>query len=202
MRNRVFKRKLNVKTSHGDLLMRSMLLSLLQGGKMKTVSAKAKVMKSYADEQISYAVRIDKAEREDKVASRLGSKRIGQLLAKYAGFLSDKMPEVKGGFVKIMKVGYRAGDNSEMSEITLIGRDEFYKKPKAVAKAKKTKKPVAKKVAEKVEKKVEKKEPAAHAPEEKKESFLARLGGRLLGRKQVQPVYTGKKQRSNARSGL
>ncbi len=199
MRNRVYKRKLNYKKSHSDLLMKTMLLSLVKSGKMNTVTSKAKIIKSFADEQISYAKSLDNAVRVDRLSDRFGSKVLGVSLAKYAEFLNEKYADVRGGFVKIMKTGFRAGDNSEMSEISLLGSSEYYKK--AVVKKKTAKKPAKKATEKKAEKQVEK-EAAKGMPEKKDEGLFSKITGRFLGRKATGPQYTGKKQRSNVRSGL
>lgn len=137
--------RMNMRKSRSDLQMKTMFLSLLQNGAIKTTSGRAKQLKRFADREIGYAVRLDGNALKNRLASRAGVGTPTQSLLNVREFYQQKEKTPVSGYVSIVKVGFRGGDNAEMSEISLIDREPYLSfvqaKVKKASKAKKPKKP-------------------------------------------------------------
>lgn len=218
MKKRVSRIRVNTKKSHSDAMLKNMLQSLLRFGKVETTSARAKMLKRFADREIAYALSAKGTVVKNQLESRLGGAGGVSLMISYVNLLKEKKDRVKdGSYVKIMKTRFRSGDNAEMSEVILSEYEDLKKameaeeKKQRVAKKKsprkKAKPTEKKKVDDKKELKEEKKPaskkskvPETEAPK-KQGGLLDRLGGRILGR-QVRPDAGGQRGRSTARSGI
>jgi large subunit ribosomal protein L17 len=230
MKKRIRKHKLNVKASHSKLMLKNLLESLLTYGKIETTEKKAKVLKSYADEKLSYVFRSKSKKVDNQIMSALGSARLSEKAFKFVNFLKKQGKENMSGFTSMVRTRYRKGDNSLMIEVSLIGFDDFVKasKPvkKKIKKTKVVKKPSIKqkkttKVKDKdsipsqpsqreasaslkdvqTEKKVDKKPEIKKIEKKRDEGFLSKLSERFLGRKTKGPDI-GRQSRARSRSGL
>ena len=222
MKKRIRKHKLNVKASHSRLMLRNLLESLLTYGKIETTGSKAKVLKRYADEKLSYVLQSESKKVNNRIIGSLGSTRLSEKAVKFVNFLNKQGKESTSGFTSMVRTRYRKGDNSLMIEVSLIGFDDFVKasKPakKKVNKVTKVKKTVkTKKIDEKIEnvekvekdkevkkviKKKETKKPEIKKDEKKRdEGFLSKLSERFLGRKSKGPSVD-RKSRARSRSGI
>jgi large subunit ribosomal protein L17 len=221
MKKRVFRKRMNGKRSRSDAMLRNMLYSLLSEGKVETTTGRARMLKRYADKEMSYAVKITSNAPVNTIESHVGSPKAAQLLKSYRDFSDKQGLEAEGGMTTIIKTRFRDGDNAEMSELKLIHADDFAKyldsiKPKRKKKRTsrrmkskkedKGKKSEAKKDAE--DKKEQKKDRTpkptkeAGVPDKKKQGIISNIRGRILGRKVTGPEGPGKKGRSTARSGI
>lgn len=234
MKKRLSKVKLNRKKSHSDLELRNLLRSLVLNGQIETVSARAKKLKSYTARAISICLNSEENNVRRIVYSKYGDRVLAENLCAYADYIKGKESDRKSGFVSVIKTRFRDGDNSEMSEVSLLGFDDFVKsleskkpvrktkKKTVTTKKSKVKKPEkeekkAEKAAKPVKKEKQEAKPKEKTPSEKlgakkkdegkpsipqkKEGFLNRLRGRLLGRKVTGPNVGGG-DRTRARSGL
>lgn len=106
------RRKLGKKASHRRLMIDNQLKSLLGESKVKTTTPKAKVLKANAESYISRlsTMKADKVEIE--LIKYIPDRSVRKDLAKY---ITSKPS------VRIVKVGFRAGDNAEMSKVYLDG---------------------------------------------------------------------------------
>lgn len=164
-------KKLGRKTSHRKALINNQLRSLIQSGKIRTSSVKAKVIKG---EISSIFSKIKRSGEKDLSLYRSLLEVFGKKDLVLKAFEVGKKDSSK---ISIKKVGFRIGDNTEMSEVEILG---FKSKPKG-------KKSV----------KVEKHEEEAKKEEVKKEGILN------LGRKNISKrVAAIKKERVRTRSGL
>lgn len=109
-------RKLSRPSSHRNLMLRNLTLSLLKSGKITTTETRAKETRKFADRIITLAKKGDLHSRR-QVVSFLGDKEIAKVLfdetaAKYA--------DRQGGYTRILKLGPRRGDAAPMAILELI----------------------------------------------------------------------------------
>ncbi len=179
MYKRINLKKLGRTHSHRKALKQNQLRSILESGKVRTSSVKAKVLRG----ELESLLNLVKVTKEGDLSL---IKRLNQILGKQA--LVKRVMELgkkESTKVTIKKVGYRVGDNSEESVVEIVG----FNGKKEDAKKKVVKKDQKEKKKEEIE---EKKEVI-----EKRKSF-ANLGTKSVSKK-VEPL---KKERAKSRSGL
>jgi len=118
MRHMKSGRKLNRNSSHRKAMFRNMSTSLFKHEIIKTTLPKAKELRRVAEPLITLA-------KEDSVAhrrlafDRLRDKEaVGKLFAE----LGPRYQERPGGYLRILKCGYRAGDKATMAYVELVDR--------------------------------------------------------------------------------
>jgi large subunit ribosomal protein L17 len=116
MYKRIKRHRLGRKKSHRESLMRNLLRSLFDNNYLVTTSVKAKVLKQEATALIERGKeKGDETQFRRKLKDILGKE---SLISKYKEYLKkDKVG------VTLVKVGFRDGDNTEMSRVSLIGMD-------------------------------------------------------------------------------
>jgi large subunit ribosomal protein L17 len=132
MKHRVSFNRLGRKTSHRKALYRAMVTALLKYERIKTTKAKAREIRRVAEKIITRA-------REDSVHNRrIVAKSImdKQILAKLFSEIAPRFVDRPGGYTRILKLGQRYGDASEMVLLELVERktQEKSKKDKKVEK--------------------------------------------------------------------
>jgi large subunit ribosomal protein L17 len=125
-----FGSKLGRTTSHRKAMLRTMVTSLLKYEKIQTTDMKAKELKKVADKMISLGKRGDLHARRQAAAYVRERDMVGKLF----GEMSERYKERAGGYTRIVKAGYRAGDNAPMSIIEFV-RNAEAEKPKKKASA-------------------------------------------------------------------
>lgn len=149
MRHRVGKKKLNRTTSHRVALLKNLSDSLIVHGKVETTLAKAKFFKPYVEKLVTKAKKDSTFTTVQRVNAKLATKDASRKLFEE---IAPKFKERNGGYTRIKKLGFRAGDNAPMALIEWVTDKQEVKK----ASVKKTpvvaKKPVATKTASKVTK--------------------------------------------------
>ncbi|MBU1745424.1 MAG: 50S ribosomal protein L17 [Proteobacteria bacterium] len=125
-----FGSKLGRTTSHRKAMLRTMVTSLLKYEKIQTTDMKAKELKKVADKMITLGKRGDLHARR-QAASYV---RERDVVGKLFGEMSERYKERAGGYTRIVKSGYRAGDNAPMSIIEFV-RNAEAEKPKKKASA-------------------------------------------------------------------
>lgn len=118
MRHRKSGRHLNRTSSHRTAMFRNMSVSLFQHELLKTTLAKAKELRTIAEPLITLA-------KEDSVASRrLAFDRLRDkaVVGKLFTVLGPRYKDRPGGYLRILKSGFRAGDQAPMAIVELIGR--------------------------------------------------------------------------------
>jgi large subunit ribosomal protein L17 len=123
-----FGSKLGRTTSHRKAMLRTMVTSLLKYEKIQTTDLKAKELKKVADKMISLGKRGDLHARRQAAAYVRERDMVGKLF----GEMSERYKERAGGYTRIVKSGYRAGDNAPMSIIEFV-RNAGAEKPKKKA---------------------------------------------------------------------
>ena len=118
MRHRKSGRKLNRNSSHREAMFRNMAASLFNHEAIKTTLPKAKELRRVAEPMITMA-KEDSVARRRIVFSRLRDKAA---LGKLFGELGPRYQERPGGYLRILKCGFRAGDNAPMAYVELVDR--------------------------------------------------------------------------------
>jgi large subunit ribosomal protein L17 len=118
MRHRNSGRQLNRNSSHRNAMFRNMAESLFEHEVIKTTLPKAKELRRIAEPLITLA-------KEDSVANRrlaAGRMRTKAIVAKLFNELGPRYKERPGGYLRILKCGYRPGDAAPMAYVELVGR--------------------------------------------------------------------------------
>ena len=119
MRHRRGYRKLNRTHSHRKAMFSNMAVSLIRHEQIKTTLPKAKELRRIADKMITLGKKGTLHTRR-QAASYL---RDNEALVKLFGSLADRYKERSGGYVRILKHGFRYGDSAPMAIIELVDRD-------------------------------------------------------------------------------
>lgn len=118
MRHRKSGRKLNRTSSHRKAMFKNMAASLIEHEIISTTLPKAKEMRGVVERLITLA-------KEDTVARRrLAFARLGNRAAvqKLFNELAPRFKARPGGYTRVLKNGFRYGDNAPMSIIELVDR--------------------------------------------------------------------------------
>ncbi|MGP1930638.1 MAG: 50S ribosomal protein L17 [Arsenophonus sp. ET-YP4-MAG3] len=116
MRHRKSGRQLNRSCSHRKAMFRNMVSSLVRYEVIKTTLSKAKELRRIIEPLISLA-------KIDSIANRrlaFSDIRNNEIVAKLFNELGQRFLNRKGGYTRIMKCGFRVGDNAAMAYIELL----------------------------------------------------------------------------------
>lgn len=120
MRHRQSGRKLNRNSAHRSAMFRNMVSSLVEHELIKTTLPKAKELRRYAEPIITLS-------KNDSVANRrLAFDRLRDKAAvgKLFNELGPRYDSRPGGYLRILKCGYRPGDKAPMAYVELVDRPE------------------------------------------------------------------------------
>ena len=120
MRHRQSNRKLNRTTSHRLAMFRNMSNSLLKHEIIKTTLPKAKELRRFVEPLITLG-------KEPSLANhRLAFDRLRdrEMVVKLFGELGPRYKTRPGGYLRILKYGFRNGDNAPMALVELLDRPE------------------------------------------------------------------------------
>lgn len=118
MRHRKSGRKLNRNSSHRKAMFRNMSASLLEHEVIRTTLPKAKELRRKAEPLITLA-------KEDSVANRrlaFSRLRDRDVVTKLFNELGPRYKSRPGGYLRILKCGFRSGDNAPMAIVELVDR--------------------------------------------------------------------------------
>ena len=124
MRHKFGYRKLNRTGEHRKALFQNMLNSLIKYEQIITTLPKAKELKPKIDKLITLGKKANLKEKKD-LFSKLQNKNS---VKKIYDILSKRYANRKGGYSRVLKAGFRTGDDSPMAVIELIDRDPNAKK--------------------------------------------------------------------------
>jgi large subunit ribosomal protein L17 len=111
-----FGSKLGRTTSHRKAMLRTMVTSFIKYEKIKTTEMKAKELKKVAEKMITLGKRGDLHARRQAAAYVRERDMVGKLFGELSGRYRDRT----GGYTRIIKTGYRVGDNAPMSIIEFV----------------------------------------------------------------------------------
>lgn len=118
MRHRQSGRQLNRNSSHRQAMFRNMSVSLIEHELIKTTVAKAKELRRVVEPLITLA-------KEDSVANRrlaFSRTRSKAAVGKLFDELGPRYQERPGGYLRIIKAGFRAGDKAPVAYVELVDR--------------------------------------------------------------------------------
>nr|WP_298250510.1 50S ribosomal protein L17 [uncultured Halomonas sp.] len=118
MRHRKSGRQLNRNSSHRQAMFKNMSVSLIEHEMIKTTLPKAKELRRVIEPLITLA-------KQDSVANRrlaFSRTRSKDAVGKLFNELGPRYVERPGGYVRILKCGFRAGDNAPMAFVELVDR--------------------------------------------------------------------------------
>ncbi|MBK1674444.1 50S ribosomal protein L17 [Ectothiorhodospira shaposhnikovii] len=121
MRHRHSGRQLNRNSSHRKATMQSLALSLFRHEAIKTTLPKAKELRRVAEPLITLA-------KEDSVHTRrlaFARLRDDEIVGKLFNELGPRYQARPGGYLRILKCGFRKGDNAPMAYVELVDRPEL-----------------------------------------------------------------------------
>jgi len=121
MRHRVSNRKLNRTSSHRKAMLQNMTNSLLKHEVIKTTLPKAKELRKVAEPLITLAKKPSLANRRlafDRLRDR-------DIVVKLFDELGPRYQARNGGYLRILKCGFRDGDNAPMALVELVDRPEL-----------------------------------------------------------------------------
>ena len=120
MRHRKSGRQLNRNSSHRNAMFRNMTVSLLNHEVIKTTLPKAKELRRVAEPLITMA-KNDTVHKRRVAFSRL---RDRATVSKLFNELGPRYKDRPGGYLRILKMGYRSGDQAPMAYVELVDRPE------------------------------------------------------------------------------
>lgn len=129
-------RKLGRTSSHKEAMFRNMVTSVIKHERIRTTDTKAKELRKIAEKMITLGKRGDLHARRQALAFV----RDKEMVKKLFGELSERYRERNGGYTRIIKAGYRVGDNAPISILELISDEKKKEKAEAKGKAKKKEK--------------------------------------------------------------
>lgn len=142
MRHKLAHRKLNRSGAHRKALFSNMANSLLYHESIRTTLMKAKELRSYVEKLITLGKKGDLHSRRLALSRLKDKKSVALLFDKYKERFKDR----KGGYTRIVKLGFRRGDSAPMSVI------EFMPDEKALARDEKKKDSITSKIKETIKK--------------------------------------------------
>ena len=121
MRHHNSGRQLNRNSSHRKAMFRNMAASLMRHEVIKTTLPKAKELRRVAEPLITMA-KNDTVHKRRLAFSRL---RDREVVTKLFNELGPRYKDRPGGYLRILKMGYRAGDKAPMALVELVDRPEI-----------------------------------------------------------------------------
>src|SRR5690348_9095660 len=116
MRHKVAGRKLGRKTAHRWATFRSLVTALVTHERIETTLSKAKELRHFADRVITIGKQNDLAARREI----FDFTRSRDVVEKVVDQLAPRFSDRHGGYTRIMKLGFRAGDSAPMAIIEYI----------------------------------------------------------------------------------
>ncbi len=120
MRHRKAGRQLNRNSSHRKAMFRNMAASLFEHEMIKTTVPKAKELRRVAEPLITMAKEDSVAKRRLAFARLRSDAAVGKLFSE----LGPRYQARPGGYLRILKCGYRPGDKAPMAYVELVDRPE------------------------------------------------------------------------------
>ena len=120
MRHKYSGRKFNRTSSHRAAMFKNMMASLIEHEEIKTTVPKAKELRGFVERLITI-YKVDTVAKRRIVFSRIRSK---EAVAKLFNELGPRFKERPGGYLRVLKCGYRAGDKAPMAIVQLVDKKE------------------------------------------------------------------------------
>ncbi len=112
-------RKLGRTTAHRTAMFANMAASLIKHEQIVTTLPKAKELRPFVEKLVTLAKRGDLHARRQAISAVRDIPQVGKLFA----VIGPRYAERKGGYIRIMKAGFRHGDDAAMAIIEFVDRD-------------------------------------------------------------------------------
>ena len=119
MRHGIAKRRLNKTSSHRLAMIENMAVSLIKKETIKTTLPKAKELRPFVEKIIT----LGKKNKESSRVNAFNSLRDKEAVVKVFSDLSERFKKRNGGYCRIIKAGFRSGDNAPMAYIQLLDQE-------------------------------------------------------------------------------
>jgi large subunit ribosomal protein L17 len=112
-------RKLGRTTGHRTAMFANMAASLIKHEQIVTTLPKAKELRPFVEKLVTLAKRGDLHARRQAISQVRDVEQVGKLFAT----LGPRYASRNGGYIRVLKAGYRHGDNAPMAVIEFVDRD-------------------------------------------------------------------------------
>jgi large subunit ribosomal protein L17 len=112
-------RKLGRTSAHREAMFANMAASLIKHEQITTTLPKAKELRPFVEKLVTLAKRGDLHARRQAISKVRDLTQVGKLFATIGPRYTDR----NGGYVRIMKAGFRHGDNAPVAVIEFVDRD-------------------------------------------------------------------------------
>lgn len=119
MNHRKNKRKLNRTSSHRKAMLANMSAALIKHEQIVTTLPKAKELRPFTEKLITLAKKGGLSNRRRAIADMRDEAQVRKMF----DVLADRYAERPGGYIRILKAGFRYGDNAPLAIIELVDRD-------------------------------------------------------------------------------
>ena len=119
MRHGVAGRKLGVTSSHRQAMFRNLAAALLENEQITTTLPKAKELRPFVEKLVTLAKKGDLHARRIAISRVRDVGQVGKLFET----LGPRYKSRKGGYTRVLKAGFRYGDNAPMAVIEFVDRD-------------------------------------------------------------------------------
>ncbi len=119
MRHGIAHRKLGRTTSHRTAMFANMAASLIKHEQIVTTLPKAKELRPFVEKLVTLAKRGDLHARRLCISRVRDVEQVGKLF----GTLGPRYADRNGGYIRVLKAGFRHGDNAAMAVIEFVDRD-------------------------------------------------------------------------------
>jgi len=119
MRHRIHGRKLGRTSSHRQAMLANMAMALVKHEQITTTLPKAKELRPYVEKLVTLGKRGDLHARRLLIAKT----RDDATATKLIDVLAPRYAERPGGYIRVLKAGFRQGDNAPMAVIEFVDRD-------------------------------------------------------------------------------
>ena len=120
--------------AHREALLGNLACQLIQHKRIVTTTAKAKSLRGFVEPLITKAK--DNTTHQRRIV--FGYLQDKEAIKELFGTVAEKIAGRPGGYTRIIKLGFRPGDNADMAMIELVDFNEIYKKGEEKGSAKKT----------------------------------------------------------------
>ena len=119
MRHGFARRKLGRTTAHRTAMFANMAASLIKHEQIVTTLPKAKELRPFVEKLVTLAKRGDLHARRQAISQVRDIDQVGKLFET----LGPRYGERQGGYIRVLKAGYRYGDNAPLAVIEFVDRD-------------------------------------------------------------------------------
>ncbi len=127
MRHRVAGWKLGRNTEHRRALLRNLVTSLIVEERIETTLPKAKAMRPHVEKMITLGKRGDVHARRQAASFLMTPDAVDKLF----GTIGPRFGDRQGGYLRIVKGGFRKGDGGEIAFIELLGSEKLQEEKRA-----------------------------------------------------------------------